>query len=376
MKKTNDNGPIRDRQSEDKPVKITKRNGKWRKRSRLIVATIGSALLVLVGALVIVGGISINNLLSAVNQDPQSGDASYTPLPVLPSGATVPPEEIGLTHEDFLATNVGEIELRGDKNTVKNFLLIGTDKSAGLNDTNIILSINMQKQTISLVSLLRDTLVLIPGYDYDHDGNDDYFKLNSAFASGGFERLRKTIQANYRLDIDRYVQVDFSGFAGVVNKMGGVDMELTAAEAVELKVGTQAGTYALDGNDALRYVRIRRLDNDFGRTNRQRKMLMTLFNKAKKLNMGEMYTVLYGVLTKVTTNMSKDEMTGLAVDGLMKYASYSLESYSLPHGPWGTDFVYGEIRRGGLKYSVVEFKDLKDSVLELHGWLYGKQDEE
>lgn len=376
MKQKKDDVPIREEQAGGTPVRLQGTKRKKRTRPRVIVATVGSALLVLVGALVIVGGIYVNNLLSAVQQDPQTSDASYTPLPVLPSGATVAPEEIGLTERDYLAANIEEIEMRGNKNSVQNFLLIGTDKAAGLSDTTIILSINKQTHTITMASLLRDLLVVIPGYDYDHDGNDDAFKLNSAFASGGFGRLRKTIQRNFRLDIDKYVQVDFKGFSSVVDKMGGVDMELTEAEAKDMKVGKTAGKYHLNGDRALAYVRIRRIDNDFGRTNRQRKMLTTLFNQAKSMGLGKMNDVLFAALEQITTNLSKDEMTGLMISGLMEYTNYAIESYSIPHGPVGTDFVYDYVSRFGGKHSVEVLKDPTASVLELHEWLYGKKKEE
>ena len=163
------------------------------------------------------------------------------------------------------------------KEGVINILLIGNDSRSegedGRSDAMILLSISDKTKKIHMTSLLRDMYVKIPGYDDN--------RLTAAYSYGGAELLMETIEANFDIEINRYVQVNFQAFAGVVDAVGGVDLELSNEEVKwvnayldeynileERPAGTDylqenlQGMIHLNGPQALAYCRNRYIGND------------------------------------------------------------------------------------------------------------------
>ena len=233
---------------------------------------------------------------------------------------------------------LSDIAVQGSEDGITNILLLGIDAESGYvgrSDVMMLLSIDKNHKTIRLISFLRDTLITIPGRDKDGDGLDDYAKLNAAYAYGGFDLLSAAMRENFRLQIDEYIGVNFPAFSACVEAMNGVEISLTAAEAevvgIQAADGTYAaGTYLLNGEQALTYARIRKLDSDFGRTARQRKVISALIAKAKTMDVFTLNRVLDAVLGDVRTNMSKGEFAGFILDAV-SYGSYTVEAtYHLP----------------------------------------------
>lgn len=278
--------------------------------------------------------------------------------------------DYGIIDDD--AANVAEIPVRENTKSVRNILLIGVDSRdatgsgafSGRSDTTMILTINSKEKTIKLSSILRDTLVTIPGRDKNGDGKDDYAKFNAAYAYGGFDLMSKTIEQNFRLKIDQYILVNFYAFSKCIDAMGGIDMDLSAAEAKIVGCGSSDGTYHLDGDHALDYVRIRYLDSDFVRTSRQRKVISALFAKAKTMNIGELNSILTEALPEVKTNMSTDEFMGFLANSLT-YFSYQMgDTYYLPQqGEYAGQAVSG-------LGDVLILNNKAQSVTELHQFIY------
>lgn len=270
------------------------------------------------------------------------------------------------------ASNVADIPVRENTKSVRNILLIGIDSPtasgagafSGRSDTTMILTINSKEKTIKLTSILRDTLVTIPGRDKNGDGKDDYAKFNAAWAYGGFDLMSKTIEQNFRLKIDQYIAVNFYAFSECIDAMGGIDMDLTGAEAKIVGCGSSDGMYHLDGQHALSYARIRHLDSDFGRTNRQRKVIAELFTKAKTMNVGQMNDVLMKVLPEIKTNMTTDEFMGFIANSIT-YFSYQMgDTYYLPQqGEYAGKAVSG-------LGDVLILNDKAQAVTELHQFIY------
>ena len=228
--------------------------------------------------------------------------------------------------------------------SVRNILLIGTDsrgKDRGRSDSMIILSINSSSDTISLVSLMRDTYVQIPG----HGGA----KLNAAYQYGGPELLMDTIEENFYIEVDEYFTVNFTSFASIVDTVGGVEMEISDAEADAINVlldskegkklfGTPkesdylngGGTYVLNGKQALCYSRLRKVGNaDFERTERQRNVLEQIMKNLMSeptaifSNMGD-------ILGELETNMSKSSMYFMSLRLPFLLAGYEFEQMRIP----------------------------------------------
>ena len=174
-------------------------------------------------------------------------------------GTTVKPESIAIK-------TVAPIEA----DHLINILLVGQDRQAGQgrqrSDTMILCSYNPNTNEVSLISFLRDLYVSIPG-GYSNN------RLNAAYAFGGFPLLYKTLEQNFGVKIDGGVEVDFGGFTELIDLIGGVDIYLTAKEAPYVATSCKEGMNHLNGRKALNYARIRKIDSDFGRTNRQRTLI-------------------------------------------------------------------------------------------------------
>ncbi len=184
--------------------------------------------------------------------------------------------------------HVEGIELTSDRN-VRNILLIGCDKANGgssRSDSIMIASVNKKTGKITVCSILRDTHLYIPG--------NREAKVNSAYAWGGANLLIQTIEHNFGIKIDDYATVNFEMFTALVDGLGGVDVEVTENEADYINNRHRYGnekkpdtfesgeSVHLNGYQALWYSRIRKLDSDFMRTQRQRKVISAIVSKAKK----------------------------------------------------------------------------------------------
>ena len=179
------------------------------------------------------------------------------------------------------------VELISDKN-VRNILLIGCDKANGgssRSDSIMIASVNKKTGKITVCSILRDTHLYIPG--------EREAKVNAAYAWGGANLLIQTIEHNFGIRIDDYATVNFEMFTALVDGIGGVEVEVTENEADYINNRHRYGnekkpdtfesgeSVHLNGYQALWYSRIRKLDSDFMRTQRQRKVISAIASEVK-----------------------------------------------------------------------------------------------
>ena len=217
-----------------------------------------------------------------------------------------------------------------DKHFV-NLLLVGQDADEGKgtrSDTMILCTFNRRDNIITLTSFLRDLYVTIPGYHKD--------RINAAFAYGGVELLDKTLYENFGIEVDGNVQVDFTHFQEIIDLLGGVTMELTAAEArfinkhVRDRTVTE-GTHLLNGEQALAYVRNRKdVDGDFSRTNRQRKLMRALAQAYKSKKLPQMLGLLDDILPMISTDISAAELTSYALTLFPMLDSAAIKTQSIP----------------------------------------------
>ena len=227
---------------------------------------------------------------------------------------------------------------------VVNILLIGNDSRTngedGRSDAMILLSVSSKTKKIYMTSLLRDMYVEIPG----HKGN----RLNAAYSFGGAELLMDTIEQNFDITVNRYVLVNFEAFANLVDAVGGIDLELTAEEVQYVNAylweynvltgrpeGTDymdtslSGMVHLNGAQALSYTRNRYIGTDFGRTERQRKVLEAVIRKAPKAVATNPKELINGLVTNLKTNLTQQECFGLCfwAAGAL---NYDIEQSSIP----------------------------------------------
>ena len=352
------------------------------KKSVRVTVSILSSLMVVVSVLLMTAGGYVMHAMNLIVGDEEI-DGNY--VDSLPPDDEDPDVSIDTSFNpsDYDKSEVSKIPLRGNTKDVTNLLLLGIDartmKERGRSDSMIIVTINKKNKTIKLSSLLRDTAVTIPGRDKNGDGQDDYAKLNAAYAYGGFNLLSKTIEQNFRLKIDKYVGVNFVVFPIAVDAMGGIDIYMTAKEASKVcapgqkledwergfkKIGTESKVYHLNGYQALQYSRIRHIDSDFNRTGRQRKVIEQLIVKAKTMSFGTLNTILNQVLPQVATNMSGDELMGYALNA-GSYANYAIDTSF--HLPENGKYKGWTLPGGGAS---LRLTDPVESVKSLHEWIY------
>ena len=186
----------------------------------------------------------------------------------------------------------------------------------------ILCSFNPKTNELSMISFLRDLYVQIPGYSDN--------RMNAAYVFGGFPLLKATLYQNFGVTVDGCFEVDFSGFKRIIDIVGGVDIYLTAAEAKIVGDGAKEGMNHLDGDHALIYSRIRKIDSDFQRTSRQRKVLTAIFNNVKGCSVSELLDLVNEILPILTTDMSNGDIMSLAVKYAPAVASLNLETHSVP----------------------------------------------
>ena len=215
-----------------------------------------------------------------------------------------------------------EVERLQDENVI-NILLVGKDASSSdgrpRTDSMILVSINKETDKLTMVSIMRDLYVQIPGGYSDN-------RINAAYRFGGIELLNATIEKNFGIVIDGNIEVDFRQFETIVDILGGVDIELTEAEArhlTSLKIyGTVSpGMNHLNGRLALAYCRIRQIDSDHRRTERQRTLLLTIAARAKDMSVGQVWDIVNDVLPYVRTDMDNGELISVLTAGIQALMS-------------------------------------------------------
>lgn len=247
------------------------------------------------------------------------------------------------------------------RSEIYNVLLIGADKEsdgASRSDSMILVSVDSISKKLKFTSFMRDMWVEIPGYD---DA-----KLNAAFAYGGPELLMTTIEKNFGVHIDNYVMVDFEMFQKLIDGIGGIDVEITEDEADFINRTSHAkvnsGVNHLDGDYALIYSRIRKLDSDFMRTQRQRKVMTAILNKAVSQNIFLTLSAADDVLPLITTDISPLKMTTMGL-GAIKFLSYENDEMRIP-----TDNGYYDDYINGQAALVVDFEENSNALNE---FIYG-----
>ncbi|HIW20778.1 MAG TPA: LCP family protein [Candidatus Dorea intestinavium] len=256
-----------------------------------------------------------------------------------------------------------------------NIALFGLDAREGeesgvRSDSIIVASIDNKNKTIRLASVYRDTFLM------QKDGT--YFKANNAYAAGGPEEAVEMLNKNLDLNITEYASVNFKALADVVNLVGGIKIDLTLEEighlnnySVETSKVTglsydplppEAGTYNLDGVQAVSYARIRyTAGGDFKRAERQRIVLSKIAEKVKKAGIFKLNKIIDKVLPEVTTSFNMSE--------ILKMADYMI-SYDMGDNQGFPKEVATPDSIPGYKGSFAVPVNLEYNVKELHKFLF------
>lgn len=236
------------------------------------------------------------------------------------------PENVTEMEESEVNWEGADPDVMKDQNVV-NILLIGQDRREGesrqRSDSMILVTINKETKKLSMTSFMRDLYVQIPGYSDN--------RLNAAYAFGGMSLLDETLEKNFGIRVDGNVEVDFEGFIGCIDTLGGVDITLNQEEAAYLNDSSlTAGANHLNGEQALAYSRIRYVGNaDYERTERQRKVLTAVFDKFKNADIATIMNTVDRLIPYLTTDMSTPQILGYALE-VFKTGAQSVESLRIP----------------------------------------------
>ena len=320
-------------------MKNEKKKGSLKK----VLLTVACVLLALILVVLIATAVFMDRILGSINRAPGvPATLSSSELAEL-----IQPEET--RGEDFTGPAFDDSEITMPTDAVEvienehviNILLLGQDRRGGtrnsLTDVMMLCSINKETKTLTMTSFLRDLYLQIPG----HYRND---KLNVAYPVGGFDMINAALEVNFGVKVDGNVEVDFSQFANIINSLGGVDIYLTGAEAqniTEQGFPVGSGMRHLNGEQALAYARIRSIDSDFQRTNRQRNVITAIVNQFKNASLTQITNTLTTVLGMVTTNMTDAEIMKYAVELAPLLKDLTIVSQHIPAE--GT-YYYGDVR--------------------------------
>lgn len=246
----------------------------------------------------------------------------------------------------------------------------GSVGAGNQSDVNIICCINQDTGEIKMVSLFRDTYL-------NTNDNGRYSKFNEAYARGGPEQALKFLNKNLDLNITDYITFSWKAVADAITILDGVDVEISKAEfryinsfITETVQATGVGSHQLDGPglhhldgvQAVAYARLRKMDSDYARTERQRKIIELAFDKAKKADYATLNNILMTVLPQVSNNLDFADLTNIAL---------SITKYHIGE-TMGFPSARGEANMGAKGACVIP-QTLESNVSELHTFLFGDE---
>ena len=237
-------------------------------------------------------------------------------------------------------------------------------------DVIIICNIDQGSGEIKLVSVFRDTYLSV-------SDNGLYNKINQAYFLGGPEQAVEALNRNLDLQIDDFATFNWKAVVDAVNILGGVDVELSKAEFYYINayitetveatgVGSyqlkQAGLNHLDGVQAVAYARLRKMDTDFARTERQREIIDLCFQKLKKSDFAVVNNVMEAVFPQILSSVTIDDIIP-AAKNLTKYAI--ADTMGFPAARSDANM--------GKKGACVIPQTLESNVTLLHQFLFGDE---
>lgn len=261
-----------------------------------------------------------------------------------------------VTKEEIIVNEGVEEQLTG----YTNIALLGLDArdntfANSRSDCIMIISINNETNDVKIASVYRDTYLQIDGIGLD--------KVTHAYAYGKAPLALSAINTNLDLDITQYVTINFDSVVNIVDAIGGVQVTVTSAEATQIPGLSGAGTYNLTGTQALAYGRIRKIDNDYVRTERMRTVVIKVFEKVKGLTLTQLNSLIDKLLPEVSTNITQTEILSYA----SKIAQYNVvDNFGWPYevrGYTGTAWYAAPVT-------------LEENVKQLHENLFANEEYE
>ena len=272
-------------------------------------------------------------------------------------------------NEDNLGIS-SEIQDKYGDSDIFNVALFGVDTRdedsfSGRSDSIIIVSVDKNNNIVKLTSILRDSYVAIEGHKNQ--------KITHAYAFGGAELAIKTINQNFGMNITDYATINFYKLADAIDILGGIDIEVTEAERKHLNdIGDdenpdfnyldEAGTVHLNGEQAVVYARLRKIDSDVARSNRQRKVIEALIVQAKKVSPAKYAEMVRTMMSLCETSLSFSEIMSFAP---MITKDITIQTLTIPGDE---ENAIGGIYDGAWVWRY----DLSVATQHIHEFIYGE----
>ena len=250
---------------------------------------------------------------------------------------------------------------------VLNVLLIGEDtRGTEITDEDtradsaIIVSINADTKAITLTSILRDSYCYYEVTEGDEESGK-YGKINEAMMYGGIDCYIRAVENNFKVNIDNYVIVNFDSFESIVDTLGGITVEMTEKEINEInnhpsryggvRIDAQPGLVDLNGEQALAFCRIRKIDSDNERANRQKTVLLQIFEKMSGASTVQSLEVANSLMPYVMTGFSKSEIIDIGTYALRHgWLSFTTYTQTVPENTTDENGAVITTCRGGNFY--------------------------
>ena len=340
-----------------------------------------AVLVVIIAAAAIAGWTYFHNMANKMNIIELPED-TY----VYTEETTAPAETLEADETTEAATEATTVETTVPPMTaddIINILVVGQSARSGeasqMADTTILVSLNTYTGTVTLSSVLRDSYVKLPDYKGHTCGRAKFtvcYNLGYQWGdgtAGAMEMTNICMKDNFGVEVDYNIEIDFESFTKVIDYLGGVDIELTQAEADYLNkddlyvlYDVEAGVQHLDGMAALSYARMRKAEgdseSDIKRSARQRILIETLLNKVRYLSLSELQGVADELLPLITTTMKSTDIAKLLVKIAPIISNLKIESGTIPvEGTYWGEMV--DIYSDGMQHSVLKFESAQQKKL-------------
>lgn len=246
---------------------------------------------------------------------------------------------------------------------ITNILLLGTDgrekELAYRSDCMMIATIDSNNKNVKLTSLARDTYVNIPGKGMG--------KLNASYFWGKEDLLFQTIEENFQVKLDKYIQVDFDDLMNIIFILGGVEVDIqkhelditnqgivgsyeqcTYPDKGEMKLLTKTGKQVINGYQAIAYTRIRMTDSAIHRDARQREVMLSIIDKMKEKSFSEYPHIMNTLLPYVSTNLKPKDIINLA------FTAYNFKPLVVKQG----------------QFPIIDDVHVKGGIYKRAGWVW------
>lgn len=273
---------------------------------------------------------------------------------------------------------------------VINVLLIGEDtRDDNITDVDtradsaIIASVNIDTQQITLTSVLRDSYCYYEVTEGDEESGK-YSKINEAMYYGGIDCYIRAIENNFKINIDNYVIVNFDSFKSIIDTLGGITVEMTKAEINEINnhpsrygnvtIDAEPGLVDLNGEQALAYCRIRYIDSDNARADRQKTVLLKIFEKMSGASTVKSIEVVNNLLPYVKMGFQKSEVIDIGTYAIRHgWLSYQINTQTVPENTTDENGNAITTCQGGTFYNMWCWKvDFPLTAQMLQQSIYGK----